>query len=174
MTVGSRVAGVGGAVRVAHIAPVFPPYRGGMGTVAYHQAKALAAAGASITVLTPRSTTPRRRPPGVEVIELPPLFSRGNAACLPQVLSRAGHFDLLHLHYPFFGTAELPWTPLLPHWTPWIQASLVLAGQATGLSSGWLEMCALFGGERRALAAFAPTATLVTLAALVLLRLYAG
>jgi glycosyltransferase involved in cell wall biosynthesis len=78
-----------------------------MGTVAYHQAQALAAAGARITVLTPRSTTPRRRPPGVDVVELAPLFRRGNAACLPQVLARAGRFDIVHLHYPFFGTAEL-------------------------------------------------------------------
>lgn len=94
-------------MRVAHIAPVFPPYRGGMGTVAYHQARALAEAGIDVTVLTPHGLTPRARPPGVDVIELTPLFSRGNAACLPQVLARAGGFDLVHVHYPFFGTAEL-------------------------------------------------------------------
>jgi glycosyltransferase involved in cell wall biosynthesis len=93
-------------VRVAHIAPVFPPYRGGMGTVAYHQARALAAAGVEVTVFTPHDPVPRLRPAGVEVVELAPLFSRGNAACLPQVVARAGRFDLLHLHYPFFGTAE--------------------------------------------------------------------
>jgi len=93
-------------VRVAHIAPVFPPYRGGMGTVAYHQARALAAAGVEVTVFTPHGTAPRLHPAGVEVVELAPLFSRGNAACLPQVVARAGRFDLLHLHYPFFGTAE--------------------------------------------------------------------
>jgi glycosyltransferase involved in cell wall biosynthesis len=78
-----------------------------MGTVAYHQARALAAAGVEVTVFTPHGTSPRLRPPGVEVVELSPLFSRGNAACLPQVLVRAHGFDLLHLHYPFFGTAEL-------------------------------------------------------------------
>lgn len=78
-----------------------------MGTVAYHQARALAAAGVDVTVFTPQGRTPRLRPPGVEVIELAPLFRRGNAACLPQVVARAGRFDLVHLHYPFFGTAEL-------------------------------------------------------------------
>ncbi|MEO8603834.1 MAG: glycosyltransferase family 4 protein [bacterium] len=94
-------------MRVAHIAPVFPPYRGGMGTVAFHQAAALAAAGAQVTVFTPRQMKARRVPDGVEVIELRALLERGNAACLPQVVARAGRFDVLHLHYPFFGTAEL-------------------------------------------------------------------
>ncbi|MFN8642812.1 MAG: glycosyltransferase family 4 protein [Candidatus Binatia bacterium] len=94
-------------MRVAHIAPVFPPYRGGMGTVAYHQARALAAAGASVTVFTPRAATPRQVPPDVTLVELPALAARGNAACLPQVLWRLGGFDVAHLHYPFFGTAEL-------------------------------------------------------------------
>jgi hypothetical protein len=60
-----QVAAFGAAVRIAHITPVFPPYRGGMGTVAYQQARSLAAAGAHVTVLTPRSHQPRRRPPGV-------------------------------------------------------------------------------------------------------------
>ena len=95
------------SLRIAHVAPVFPPYRGGMGTVAYHQARALAAAGAAVTVFTPRAAAPRLRAEGVDVVELTPLFSRGNAACLPQVVARAGRFDLIHLHYPFFGTAEL-------------------------------------------------------------------
>ena len=94
-------------MRVAHVAPVFPPYRGGMGTVAYQQARALAEAGVEVTVFTPRAASPRRRPPGVAVVELPPVFRRGNAACVPQVLTHAHRFDLVHLHYPFFGTAEL-------------------------------------------------------------------
>lgn len=94
-------------MRVAHIAPVFPPYRGGMGTVAFHQAQSLAAAGVAVTVFTPRTAIPRRCPTGVTIEELPALATRGNAACLPQVVARAGRFDVLHLHYPFFGTAEL-------------------------------------------------------------------
>lgn len=94
-------------MRVAHIAPVFPPYRGGMGAVAFHQARALAAAGAAVTVVTPRGKVPRARPAGVTVEEWPALLARGNAACLPQVLWRLRGFDVVHLHYPFFGTAEL-------------------------------------------------------------------
>jgi glycosyltransferase involved in cell wall biosynthesis len=94
-------------VRVAHITPVFPPYRGGMGTVAFHQARSLAEAGVEVTVLTPRSTGRRQAPPGVTIRELAPVLRKGNAACLPGAVADAGHYDLLHLHYPFFGTAEL-------------------------------------------------------------------
>jgi glycosyltransferase involved in cell wall biosynthesis len=78
-----------------------------MGTVAFHQARALAAAGARVSVLTPRAAVPRQVPAGVDVVELPALAARGNAACLPQVLWRVGGADVVHLHYPFFGTAEL-------------------------------------------------------------------
>ncbi len=94
-------------LRIAHVTPVFPPYRGGMGTVAFHQAQALADTGMAVTVFTPRGDAPRARPRGVEVVELPPLAAKGNAACLPQVVRRASDYDVVHLHYPFFGTAEL-------------------------------------------------------------------
>lgn len=94
-------------MRVAHVTPVFPPYRGGMGTVAYQQARALAEAGVEVTVMVPRNPQPPRPAPGVTVVELGAALRRGNAACLPQVARRAGGYDLLHLHYPFFGTAEI-------------------------------------------------------------------
>ncbi len=94
-------------MRIAHLTPVFPPYRGGMGSVAYHQAEALADLGVQVTVFTPASDTPRLTPRGVEVVELTPLLRYGNAACLPQILGRCRDFDIVHLHYPFFGTAEL-------------------------------------------------------------------
>jgi len=94
-------------VRVAHVTPVFPPYRGGMGNVAFHQARALAEQGVEVTVLVPRRAARPLRPLGVEVVELSAVVSTGNAACLPEVIARTAGYDLIHLHYPFFGTAEL-------------------------------------------------------------------
>lgn len=76
--------------------------------------------------------------------------------------------------WDLFGTAALPWTPVVPHWTPWLQAGLLLVGQGAGLRAGWIESRALYGDERSALRGFAPTALLLTFTALVLLRLYAG
>ncbi len=78
-----------------------------MGTVAYHQAEALARLGVEVTVFTPASDGPRSIPRGVEVVEIQPVFHYGNAACMPQVLSKCRHFDIVHIHYPFFGTAEI-------------------------------------------------------------------
>ena len=94
-------------MRVAHITPVFPPYRGGMGTVAFHQAEALAERGIGVTVFTPTADGTRSKPRGVEVVELEAPLRYGNAACLPQVIAKAFGFDVIHLHYPFFGTAEV-------------------------------------------------------------------
>ncbi len=82
--------------------------------------------------------------------------------------------DPLGWGWDLFGTGALPWTPVGARWTPGLQAGLVLIGQAAGLWSGWRETRALGGGDRIALAVFAPTAILLTAAALVLLRLYTG
>jgi len=82
--------------------------------------------------------------------------------------------DPLGWGWDLFGTGALPWTPVASRWTPWLQAGLVLIGQAAGLWSGWRENRALGGGDRGALATFAPTGILLTFGAFVLLRLYAG
>ena len=120
-------------MRIAHIAPVFPPIRGGMGTAAYQQARALAHLGAEVTGFTRRDARPASRPPGVEVVELPALIIKGNAACLPQVLWRLQGYDLVHLHYPFFGTAELVAARRLLAGPP-----VVLQYQMDVVGRGWL------------------------------------
>ncbi len=131
-------------MRVAHVTPVFPPYRGGMGTVAYQQAQALAESGIEVTVLTPRKTPPRTHPPGVTVLELPAPLSKGNAAFLPQVVRRTSGFDLVHLHYPFFGTAELLAARRLSGGPP-----LVVQYQMDVIGRGWCAVA--FRWHRRSL-----------------------
>lgn len=111
---------------------MFPPYRGGMGTVAYHQAAALARQAVDVTVFTPRADSPRSIPEGVEVVELTPLLRHGNAACLPQALTRSGSFDIVHVHYPFFGTAELMAARRLAGGPP-----LVVQYQMDVVGDGW-------------------------------------
>jgi len=120
-------------MRIAHVTPVFPPYRGGMGSVAYHQAAALVRQGVDVTVITPRQAAgPRTGPPGVEIVELPPLARFGNAASLPQILTRSGSFDVVHVHYPFFGTAELLAAQRLAGGPP-----LVVQYQMDVVGDGW-------------------------------------
>lgn len=134
-------------MRIAHIAPVFPPIRGGMGTTAYQQARALAHLGADVTVFTRRDARPASRPVGVEVVELPALLVKGNAACLPQVLWRLQGYDLVHLHYPFFGTAELVAARRLLAGPP-----VVLQYQMDVVGRGWLAR--VFRWHRRAIFPF--------------------
>lgn len=119
-------------MRVAHVTPVFPPYRGGMGTVAYHQAEALAQLGVEVTVFTPSAPAPRSVPPGARVVELTPAFRYGNAACLPQIVRQCRGFDIVHLHYPFFGTAEITAARRLAGGPP-----LVVQYQMDVVGDGW-------------------------------------
>jgi len=76
--------------------------------------------------------------------------------------------------WDLFGTAHVPWTPLVPEWTPLLQAGLVLSGQAAGLRSGWTESLAVYGDRRRALTGFGPTATLLSGLSVLLLWFHVG
>jgi glycosyltransferase involved in cell wall biosynthesis len=94
-------------MKVAHLVSTFPPYKGGMGNAAAQFAE-IYARHHELTVFTPRhgeSIPPEV--PSCRVIWLTSYFKYGNAACLPQLLWRLRPFDLIHLHYPFYG-AHLP------------------------------------------------------------------
>lgn len=93
-------------MRVAILTCVYPPYGGGIGQVAYHNAR-LVAREHEVTVFTPHY--PGRAfqtAPGVQVEPVKPGLSYGNAAWLPRLKVRLAEFDIVHLHYPFFGVHE--------------------------------------------------------------------
>lgn len=96
-------------MKVAVICSTFPPYRGGMGNVAYYNAWYLATQGHDVTVFTPRykkiKSVKDEYP--FKVVRLYPWFKYGNAGFLPQLMWRLWSFDVIHLHYPFFGGAEV-------------------------------------------------------------------
>jgi glycosyltransferase involved in cell wall biosynthesis len=94
-------------MKIAIISSTFPPYRGGMGNVAEEEARLLAARGHDVTVLIPEAK-PKRVPAGepYRIREVEPLFRIGNAACMPELLENMDGYDMVHLHYPFFGGAE--------------------------------------------------------------------
>ena len=97
-------------MKIAHIISTFPPYKGGMGNSAASFAKELVKLNHQITVLTPNfdgQTDETADWAGVKVVRLKPFLSIGNAAILPGIMKRLAEFDVIHLHYPFYGTAEL-------------------------------------------------------------------
>jgi glycosyltransferase involved in cell wall biosynthesis len=108
-------------LRVAHVTATFPPYRGGTGNVCFQNARELARRGHEVHVFTaaaPGAPAAEIRD-GVAVHRLRPLVRAGNAPVLPGLLRDLSGFDLVHLHYPFFGgeisalAARLRDTPLV-------------------------------------------------------------
>ena len=90
----------------------FPPYRGGMGNVAFNEAKALGNLGHHVTVLTPEydnlnlgGWSDSSLPFGIR--RLKPLIQVGNGAFCSDLFSNIEDSDILYLHYPFFGVAEV-------------------------------------------------------------------
>ncbi|OGR00352.1 MAG: hypothetical protein A2505_08480 [Deltaproteobacteria bacterium RIFOXYD12_FULL_55_16] len=91
-------------MKIAHLISTFPPYKGGMGNAAA-QFALLYSRHHAVTVFTPRYeglTPPETVPYRVEWLKSP--LKHGNAAGLPQLLWRLRPFDVIHLHYPFYGT----------------------------------------------------------------------
>jgi len=127
-------------MRIAQIVCTFPPYYGGMGNAVYQTAAELAKLGHEVEVLTPQYW--REEIPGeiksqekeqalpivkeqmqiqedlnVKARMLEPKLQFGNAAYIPQIQNELDDFDLVHLHYPFFGVANLvrKWKMRNPH-----------------------------------------------------------
>lgn len=98
-------------MRIAHVICTFPPYKGGMGNSVYNAAIQIGQRGHESVVFTPayNGLTPGEELIGTNtrVVRLRPLISFGNAAVLPQLFYLLKDFDIVHLHYPFYGTADI-------------------------------------------------------------------
>lgn len=95
-------------IRVAYPVCVFPPYNGGIGNAALNIALALSDKY-DITVYTPdygQKKLKNKIEFPFKVKRLKPFFEFGNAAFLPQLKNELIDFDIVHLHYPFYGGAE--------------------------------------------------------------------
>lgn len=91
-------------MKIAQVVCTYPPYRGGMGNVAYEYTERLRARGHNVHVFTPRYHRVTDDPEYVHRVPSPVHF--GNAGVMPSLYHRLSGFDLIHLHYPFFGGAE--------------------------------------------------------------------
>lgn len=112
-------------MRIAHIVCTYPPYYGGMGNVVFQTISHLSDLGHDVEVITPLYYTEEKkfeeRREDIDVGEhiekqeemqdygrrLKPSLQYGNAARLSKIGKELDEFDLVHLHYPFFGTANL-------------------------------------------------------------------
>ncbi len=119
-------------MKIAQIVCAYPPYGGGMGAVAFELTERLIERGHDVTVFTPQRPHPTREEKN-HIKRLAPLLRFGNAAYLPQIKKRLEEVDLVHLHYPFFGTAHLveQWKKKHP------QIPLVLTYHMDNRAGGW-------------------------------------
>ena len=91
--------------KIAIVTPTFPPYRGGIGKVAEMDAVQIAALGYDVHVYAP-NVTAGRTADGYALHRLRPLLQYGKGAFVPAVAALFSAYDLVILHYPFFGGAE--------------------------------------------------------------------
>lgn len=94
-------------MKIAHLICTYPPYKGGMGNSVEYLSQSLNKAGYSATVYTPLYSNFSNS--DSSVIRLKPWFTLGNAAVLPQLFFGLRNFDIIHLHYPFYGTHLFVW-----------------------------------------------------------------
>ncbi len=92
--------------KIAHVVCTYPPYRGGMGKVAFEYTERLRERGYNVHVFTTRSKDGDDSEDPRYVHRLPSILTIGNGSVLPSLFRRLSGFDLVHLHYPFFGGAE--------------------------------------------------------------------
>ena len=80
-------------MRILQISPVYPPYKGGMGLVAEKYTHILWSAGHEVDVIS--------------VTTHQPIIRWGNAGIIFNIIWEIKKYDIIHLHYPFYGTALL-------------------------------------------------------------------
>lgn len=94
-------------MKIVHITAVFPPYRGGIGQVAYQCAKELHARGEDVEVVTVDYGDRPSFPFPVQYAR--PWIRWGKAGFCPQIAGKLSGYDIVQLHYPAFGLAEAVW-----------------------------------------------------------------
>lgn len=111
-------------MKIAQVVCVYLPYRSGITNSVKNISENMAVKGHDVTVFTPKyqdNLSEIESMNGVKVVRSRCLLKSGHAAIMPGVISKLRDFDIVHLHYPFFGTAEwlasrynsLSWKPRL-------------------------------------------------------------
>lgn len=104
-------------MRIAHIVCTYPPYFGGMGNSAFHMAEELTRLGHEVTVYTPMTDIVPDEDTLATVERVAPSMQYGNGGFFPTITHTLETYDVVHLHYPFFGVAGKikRWKKKFPH-----------------------------------------------------------
>jgi glycosyltransferase involved in cell wall biosynthesis len=95
-------------MRIAQVIATFPPYHGGMGYVCFHNARELARRGHEVTVFTleHHRQSYEGDPGDFRIVRLTTPLLYGDGGMVPRLYFLLKDFEIIHLHYPFFGGAE--------------------------------------------------------------------
>ncbi|MCR4256485.1 MAG: glycosyltransferase family 4 protein, partial [Candidatus Uhrbacteria bacterium] len=93
-------------MNIAHVSCVAPPDIGGIGSVALREVAGLRARGVEATLFAPepRIGSSDRDPSFVQ--RIPTAWRFGNSSWLRGIRPMLRAFDLVHIHWPYFGTAD--------------------------------------------------------------------
>ncbi len=104
---------------VGQVVCIYPPNRGGIGTVAAEYTRRLEARGIEVRVFHPDNT--------------PSWFRMGHAAFVPSLFWKLRTVDVIHLHYPFYGADIFAWLASVMWRKP-----LVVSYHMKAKAAGWL------------------------------------
>lgn len=90
-------------MRVAQVTATYPPYHDRMGAIAREYTTRLRLRGYDVHVSRRSATTADQTRATFIACAVRGV---GNAALMPSIYPLLGPFDIVHLHYPFFGCAE--------------------------------------------------------------------
>ena len=93
-------------LKIAQVVCSFPPYRGGMGNVAFNLADCLSQLKQEVIVFSPKlSSLDHDIKSYFRIYKLAPQFKYGNSAVVLQLCYLLLKYDIVHLHYPFLGAS---------------------------------------------------------------------
>ncbi len=93
-------------MKIAQIVCSFPPYKGGIGNVAYRLQKELEKE-ITIETFTIKQEKQKKENQEKNIHYLKPVLKIGQAGVLNQLIFKLKKFDVIILHYPFFGSTEI-------------------------------------------------------------------
>ncbi len=96
-------------MKIAHVVAHFPPDVGGMGQSCYEEVLRLFKKGHEVEMFTlkySKTDYTNDQNSNFKINRLKPVFRFGNAGWAIQLLFKLKKFDVIHLHYPFYGSAQ--------------------------------------------------------------------
>lgn len=92
-------------IKIAQVVCILPPEAGGIGMVAHSYADQLKRRDYDVTVFVPAPRRDVKADKAYKVVTLWPWLRSGLGAVMPQLFWRLWSFDIIHFHYPLFGSA---------------------------------------------------------------------